>query len=219
MPRKLKNTTTAPAPEAQRIARPAAGTRAVEIHAPSSGSVQRTRYESSPRFLLTWAPKRYQLDVEGRVFPQLGKLYLQPGLNGVDSKGGWAMAKVLQEERGRIVLMPETATAEDTPDGLPGYLRATKTAAGEHYHTAWERLEVHAGDGVIVPIDPDGYRAWLSALEDRGVLPPIHRRVIERLRHQAQTALENASSRKSVGAARTVQMAEKQIAALDALDG
>lgn len=187
--------------------------------APPAASPRSVAYEPSPAFLLIWAPQRYQMDADGGILPQLGKMPIEPGINGVDARGGWAIAKAMQEQRGRIVITEAMCLAEDTPDGQPGYLRATQTGSGPYHHTAWEKLEVHAGKGAIVSRDPDGYRRWLVALEERGHIPQMHDSVRRRLIDLAQAELDGASSRQGIGAERAAKLAQRQLDGLTAEAG
>jgi hypothetical protein len=196
---------------------PSTGSQVVTLRPPAE-SPQSVRYEPSPPFLLVWAPLRYQLDADGEIIPQLGKMPIEPGINGVNARGGYAVAKAAQAERGRLVLDPgeHYCTAADTPDGQPGYLRATQTAAGPYHHTPWERLEVHAGQGTIIEHDPEGYRAWLRALVDRGHIPEVHPSVVARLRDRTEATLDSASARgESRGQKAAVELAKRQLDALD----
>jgi len=172
-------------------------------------------YEFSPMFLLMAAPRRYQTDGDGAVVLNLSKLLIEPGINGVDSFGNYNVAVAAAQSRGEVVIPIAAARAEDTPDGHPGYLRETPTKRGPYYHTAWERLEVHAGIGVVVPVDRAGYRRWLGALVERGVVPPIHASVLRHLRDRTEDTLQAASDRPGAGGQRAVALAKVQLAALD----
>jgi len=185
---------------------------------PPALSPRSVRYEHSPPFFLVWAPLRYQTDAAGDVIPQLSKMPLEPGVNGVDKTGAWHIAAAEQHRLGRVLLTEDMCHAEDTPDGLPGYLRATDTATGDHHHTAWERLEVHAGRGRIVERDAAGYRAWLVALVARGDLPLMHPSVRRDLIERANASLDSASSRIGIGAERAVKLVTTQIKRLEADD-
>ena len=175
-------------------------------------------YEPSPPFVLFHGPRRYQIDAEGAVIPSLSKMSIEPGIGGVTASGKWAGARAGREEGGEIMIPESACVGEDTPDGHPGYVRRTMTASGPYYHTPWERLEVHAGQGVIVSHDQAGYRRWLEALVTRGIIDAAHPSVIRTLRDQVEATMVAAGERKSHAAAAIAKMCEAQIKGLDALE-
>ena len=174
-------------------------------------------YEPSPPFVLFHGPRRFQLDAEGVVIPSLSKMSIEPGVGGVTASGKWANARAGREEGGEVMIPESACVAADTPDGHPGYVRRTMTASGPYFHTPWERLEVHAGQGVIVSHDQPGYRKWLAALVTRGVIDPVHPAVVRVLRDQVEATLVASSERKSHAASVTVKMCEAQLKGLDAI--
>ena len=188
----------------------------VQTQAGSAKSARFAPSEMEPPFVLFHHPRRWQLDGDGLPIPSLAKMAIEPGVGGVDARGNWSFARAQREQNGESMIPESAATATDTPDGKPGYVRRTMTAAGPYFHTAWERIVVTDGEGKVEQVDAAGYRKWLTALASRGVTPGISDRTITRLQETLDRSLSGEADRATEGSKRAAAATKRQIAGLEA---
>jgi len=209
MPIEFKNGETAkPATEAQPYS--------VQTDAGSARSARFNLSEMEPPFVWFFHPRRWMLDGDGTPLPSLAKMAIEPGINGVDARGNWATARAQREQGGEVMVPEAAARATDTPDGQAGYVRRTITAAGPYFHSAWEQIAVRDGEGSIEQVDHAGYRRWLAALVQRGVIPSISDRTLTRLRETLERSLAGEVDRDTEGSKRAAAAIKRQLTGLDA---
>jgi hypothetical protein len=110
-------------------------------------------------FLLLYDPARWTV-MEGRCVPQLGRLPLEPGIEGVrkDERGRmyWRDAAARRREKGQTVIPHSWG-----PSGQ-SYLRSYDLPRGKKvYLEQW--ATPHAGTSRI-SVDVDGYADWIDSL-------------------------------------------------------
>lgn len=187
----------------------------VQTSADSAKAARFAPSEMEPPFVLFHHPRRWQLDGDGLPIPSFAKMAIEPGIGGVDSRGNWGAARAQREQAGEIMIPETAATASDTPDGAPGYVRRTVTGSGAYFHTAWERIVVLDGEGKVEQVDPAGYRKWLTALATRGIIPDISDRTIARLTETLERGLAGEVDRATEGSKRAATQIKRQIAGLE----
>jgi len=187
----------------------------VQAQAGSAKSARFAASEMEPPFVLFHHPRRWQLDGDGLPIPSLAKMAIEPGVGGVDARGNWSIARAQREQNGESMIPETSATAADTPDGRPGYVRRTLTGAGPYFHTAWERIVVTDGEGKVEQVDAAGYRRWLIALVARGVIPDISDRTIVRLQETLERSLSGEADRATEGSKRAAAAIKRQISGLE----
>lgn len=215
MPIEIKDDGHAPATAAPAALATEAQPYSVQAAAGSARAAQFAKSEMEPAFLLFHHPRRWQLDADGQPIPALAKMAIEPGIGGVDARGNYSIARAQREQAGETMIVEVAARATDTPDGQPGYVRRTLTAAGPYFHSAWERINVVDGEGRLEQLDPAGYRRWLRALVERGVIPDVSERTVTRLRETLERSLTGEVSRDTEGAKKAVKAIQRQIDGLD----
>ena len=172
--------------------------------------------DAEPDFYLRHHPLSWAVDADGELVPVLDKLHKVPGLNCVDRHGDTTLAEAISAREGWTLIPLAAAEKTDTPDGRPGYVRGYPTArGGVAWVAAWQTPE-SIGGKVVWRSDQIGYRAWLKALVERGVIAPPSDVVIESVRQGLQSQLQQAEAQQAFSpvAAAKVAGLKAQIARL-----
>ena len=182
----------------------------------SEAAVVRHTHESSQPFFLLHHPRNWRIVAEGldapAIVPDLQKLPLQPGVNGVRTRqphepesATYQRAVEELSRDGFSVLMPdEVIPADCLPDGLEGegYLREylcrgpISQRNGSHYVEVWSVPQpVYPGEVQRYKFDRSAYHRWLcrsrptfaasgSPNSRRGSPRPRPRRCPKRSQHE-----------------------------------
>jgi len=145
--------------------------------APRRLEVERNRipHPANVPFYLKWHPMRWQL-IEGEWLPLLGKMRIDPGLNGVDRSGDDTLCRVNNQKKGWRIL-PWECCPPNTPGGV--YIAEHDCMQGVHYCEAWETPR-HLGTRVLPSvIDTEGYVNFLRWLVREGHVVHPDNAVIE----------------------------------------
>ena len=134
---------------------------------------------SSPPFIFKHHPERWGI-IEGEWLPILGKMRLEPGLNGITHTGGEGPARESLRQKGWKLLEPEVI-GEDYINVYPG-------RRGPIHLEKWVQLK-KAGNRVIMKTDMDGYKAFLKKLIKNGHIEPLDEDVKEILREQKKSRI------------------------------
>lgn len=154
---------------------------------------------------------------DGHLLPVVEALQVLPGLDGVERSGSLATAVAVRSERGRQPIPQDWATAEDTPDGQPGYLRAMPVRGGTYHYLAWDQPQVTRRGTLSDRGDPAAYRHWLQELVRRGRIPPPTRDELEELRTSLLAHLQGARNDDvRAGLQARLMLVDTAIAKLDA---
>lgn len=156
----------------------------------------------SPPFWLVYAPDRWDV-LEGVLIPQLYRLSMNPGVNGVvRGQGGRpdptdAIASVERQGHYRLdwridgtsyLRAYQVGLATDRKTGAPIKVMS--------WHTRFEQL--YAGSEVI-SADSKAYAAWVGSLVEGGLLPRARPYVVERLIRLYETRLHKALGKHGAG--------------------
>jgi len=176
--------------------------------------------EVQPPFILFHHPSSWmvvEVDGEPRLLPQLSQVAAEPGIGMVDRHGDPSQMIGRKLQRGWTMIPESAATAADTTDGRPGYLRRTQARRGATHHTAWSSWRVVAGRASLVTDQPR-YHAWLQALLDRAIVAPPDPAIIERKLDEGRVRLERASGRELRPGSRAAALAEAARDTVEALE-
>lgn len=153
--------TPSPPPSAP-VAR--SGGRAPSVRSPQSSVLP---HRANVPFFLKFHPMRWQWK-DGEWLPRLGKLYIDPGVGGVDKRGDILFAET-DERRAGWSILPWECVPEGTPNGA--YIAEHDCATGKFYCQVWETPR-HIGNRVLSSvIDRGGYTAFLRWLVAEGHVP------------------------------------------------
>ena len=134
-----------------------------------SGQRQKVNLPRTPPYYLKWHPLRWQC-IEGEWLPQLGRLVMEPGIGGVDSRGNTQLAEVAAARRGWTIIPWEVI-----PDT---YLQVVEGTRGPVYLSRF--LEVkQIGTRAILKTDKEGWLDFLRMLMDEGIITPPDPDVLE----------------------------------------
>jgi hypothetical protein len=143
---------------------------------------QPPRLDPCPPFLLCYDPKRWTV-LEGHCIPLLGRLSLEPGVEGIKSdRAGrlyWREASGRRQDKGQTVI-PHAWGPTELPGGKRTYLRRYAVANGRVCHLE-QWATPHAGTDRITT-DAKGYADWIQGLFDEGKLDPPELWALEKLR-------------------------------------
>lgn len=119
----------------------------------------------TPDFRLKAHPARWEC-VGGEWLPQLGKMRLEPGLNGIDHRMGEAQARENARQRGWILLDQDTIGFE--------YVRRYPVRGGFCHLEKWVIVKSMPGNRpALLKPDTAGYNAFRRKLIEDGHVPPI----------------------------------------------
>jgi len=163
---------------------------------------------ASPSFFLKWHPARWYM-ANGRLLPCLGKLVIEPGINGVDARGGHTIAKAEADRRGWTIIPWEVI-----PDG---YVRAYDVRGGVAHMTRWERPKA-IGNRAIIKTDEKGYHAFLQHLLDEGIVPPPDPDIVDAMSDVQRSRISRNLKRAKTddGAAARLEADRARLAELEA---
>lgn len=183
------------------LARQGTGSRAV-----ATPSVQTTlpNLPATPNFIYRYNPARWQfvkVDADYRLLPLLGKMVIEPGVGGVDKRGDYTRAVAKGMQDGWVNIPQSLCPPDMTPDGQPGYVRATDSRHGTHHHDAFVTIGSVGPRAKTTP-NMAAYYRWLSWLVDEGHIPQPDPMVMEVLVDKAAKNLE-----RKIGAAGSNQRA------------
>ena len=133
----------------------------------------------SPPFNLKHHPERWGI-IDGEWLPILGKMKLEPGLNGITHTGGEGPAREGLRQKGWKLLEPEVI-GEDYVSVYPG-------RRGPVHLEKWIQLK-KAGNRIIMKPDREAYKAFLKRLIKDGHIQPLDEDVKEILREQKKSRI------------------------------
>ena len=134
----------------------------------------------SPPFILKHHPERWGI-IDGEWLPILGKMKLEPGLNGITHTGGEGPAREGLRQKGWKLLEPEVI-GEDYVSVYPG-------RRGPVHLEKWVVLK-KAGNRIIMKSDQEAYKAFLKRLIKDGHIAPLDEDVKEILREQKMSRIQ-----------------------------
>lgn len=166
-------------------------------------------------FKLTYHPRRWAFR-DGKFYPVLKTVSLEPGIGGVDRYGDSTVADAGRMRQAEIEI-PWTAM----PAGGPAtYLQRYPTRSGGWYHCeVWEHPRYLADQVVASDVDADARDEWLLWLVDAGYVQPITREAKELLREAARTDVRYLTGQARTGSPivlEELRVAQEYLAALDA---
>ena len=192
----------------------AAGKSRRSMSSEAAGVVRHTHEPSQPFFLLHH-PRNWRIVAEGldapAIVPDLQKLPLQPGVNGVRTRqphepesATYQRAVEELSRDGFSVLMPdEVIPADCLPDGLEGegYLREylcrgpISQRNGSHYVEVWSVPQpVYPGEVQRYKFDRAAYHRWLVHLVESGRVEAPTAEVREQLASRLGRRVDRAKS-------------------------
>lgn len=145
-----------------------------------------TKVAACPPFVMIYHPARWTVMGENLI-PQLGKLKLQPGIQGADSKGSGKVAigdpRNFYEEMGWTLIPPTAIPPEHVRPGEPAsYLR---NPAGRPDVTIHYCEEVYPGESYIT-CNEKKYVQWAQYLIAQNIVKPAPVYVLRAMLEQAQ---------------------------------
>jgi hypothetical protein len=192
----------------------AAGKSRRSMSSEAAGVVRHTHEPSQPFFLLHH-PRNWRIVAEGldapAIVPDLQKLPLQPGVNGVRTRqphepesATYQRAVEELSRDGFSVLMPdEVIPADCLPDGLEGegYLREylcrgpISQRNGSHYVEVWSVPQpVYPGEVQRYKFDRSAYHRWLVHLVESGRVEAPTAEVREQLANRLGRRVDRAKA-------------------------
>jgi hypothetical protein len=116
-------------------------------------------------------PHRWRYDSDaGEWLPHLGRLALDPGINGVTDGGGTDLAVAQASRRGWTVIRP----GDERLGEFRYYSQSVpKAGRGEVWVDIHQRVEV-VGGRAFWSVDNAGRRGFLRHLVSSGIIPPIN---------------------------------------------
>tara|TARA_Y100000593_G_scaffold63280_1_gene116974 strand:+ start:2524 stop:3174 length:651 start_codon:yes stop_codon:yes gene_type:complete len=174
------------------------------------------RARRQPRFLFKWHPHRW-LFTGKEWLPSLGKMYIDPGVDGVSENGGTDLAVASNLRRGWQVIQPSDPRLGEYQD----YLVAVPHAAGGNsYIDPFQTISVEAGR-MFVEEGGEKYHAFLRHLLASGVVAPMSPNILKVKLHDEQKRVERlqgavAANPANQIAASRLKQAEERIAAMRA---
>jgi hypothetical protein len=165
----------------------------------------------SRTFQYMYHPRRWAW-MDDQWLPVLGKLVLEPGVNGVTGRCDPRPAIQRAIERGwRMIPL----------DCIPrGYVHRYINKTGKAVHMSiFEQVEIVAGK-TMVKTDQPGYRAFLNDLIDRGLIEPLNEEVRRELIERKRLSLDY--QRQMMGRTHLQELYERDkntFAAMEASDG
>ena len=152
------------------------------IPAPIRAVAPKLNLAPSAPFFLKWHPQRWELN-GGELLPKLGRLAVEPGVNGVDKHGDPSLAFVSAEQRGWKIL-PWDVIAD-------GYVRVHQGNFGAVHLTKWQQPR-QIGNRCILKHDADGYRQFLREMLAAGIIDPPDPDLIDAMIEEKQGKLDRA---------------------------
>jgi hypothetical protein len=147
--------------------------------------------------------------------PQLGKLVIDPGCDGVTEGGGTDLAVAGNMRRGWTIVQHSDPRLGEYQD----YMVAVPHAAGGHsYLDPFQKISVEAGRMFTEPGGED-YYAFLRHLVASGIVPPMSPNILKIKVHDEQKKIERLQGAVSLNpsnliAASRLKRAEDRIAAM-----
>lgn len=188
---------------------------------PGTDSRRLVQIDPSFPFVLLWHPTQHEVDTSTGtpvLVPRLRTLRADPGVCGVDGRGGMALALADAEQDGWRRLDPLTSCPPAyTPDGAAGYVRVYQTRRGPAHLTAFEAVK-NSPVGHVVTRDNARWVAWCQYLYESGQVwrpdEDYAAALLERLQQRANARLMKTSSEDE--RKRTAEAAREQSAAAEA---
>ena len=132
------------------------------------------RTKKSKKFLFKHHPYRWYF-VSGEWLPQLGKLHIDPGVDGVTEGGGLDLAVAANMRRGWTVIQPSDPRLGQYQDYM---VALPHEAGGNSYIDCFQDVTVEAGR-VFVESRSDDYHDFLRHLVKAGIVPPMSKNILK----------------------------------------
>ena len=174
------------------------------IPQPIRAVAPKLNHAPSPPFFLKWHPQRWEL-VEGELLPKLGRLAVEPGVNGVDKNGDPSLAFVSAKQRGWRVIGWDVIT--------DGYVRVHQGNFGKVHLTKWQTPK-QIGNRCIIKHDAQGYRQFLRELVASSVISKPDPDLLDAMIKEREAKVERARAgilNGKPGAEMAVAQAEKTL--------
>ena len=172
------------------------------------------RVKKRPRFFFQHHPMRWMF-VGGEWLPQLAKLAVDPGVNGVTEGGGMDLAFAAAMRRGWQIIQPSDPRLGEYQDYLVSY---PHEAGGNTYLDPFQEVTVEAGR-MFIEGGGESYHAFLRHLVTAGIVPPISPNVVRVKSHAVEKKIERLQGAVSLNpanqiAAGKLKRAEATLAAM-----
>lgn len=172
------------------------------------------RVKKRPRFFFQHHPMRWMF-VGGEWLPQLAKLSIDPGVNGVTEGGGMDLAFAAAMRRGWQIIQPSDPRLGEHQDYLVAY---PHEAGGNTYLDPFQEVTVEAGR-MFVDAGGENYYAFLRHLVAAGIVQPISANVVRVKSHAVEKKIERLQGAVSINpanqiAAGKLKRAEAMLAAM-----
>ncbi len=173
------------------------------------------RVRKEPRFFFKWHPHRWMFAGD-EWLPQLGKLVIDPGCEGVTEGGGTDLAVAGNMRRGWTIIQHSDPRLGEYQD----YMVAVPHASGGYsYLDPFRKISVEAGRMFTEPGGED-YYAFLRHLVASGIVAPMSPNILKIKIHDEQKKVERLQGAVSLNpsnliAASRLKRAEERIAAME----
>ena len=163
-------------------------------------------------------PNRWDL-FDGELLPVLGKLRLQPGIEGVRQNGDHMIAKAAKERRGWEVIPWNVVTCTARGQQYPEYLHYFDGSKGRIYIEIWcTPIQVRGGTPSW-KTDIEGYKQFLRDLVAAGAVPDPDPALLDNLEARLQSSIDRMVPRadRSPAIQRQVDRCQKQLEIISAM--
>jgi len=143
------------------------------------------RVKKRTRFIFQHHPMRWSF-IGGEWLPQLSKLSIDPGVNGVTGGGGTDLAIAGAMRRGWQMIQPSDPRLGEYQDYMVAY---PHEAGGNTYLDPFQKITVEAGRMFVEPGGANYYE-FLRHLLTSGIVAPISRNVIKIKTHAIEKKIE-----------------------------
>jgi len=143
---------------------------------PQNEEASNLNLEANFRFVYRTHPRRWTLYGD-RLLPVLHQKKLEPGIDNVDTKGDYAIAKAIDEKKGWKYL-DEKNGPHDPDSGRNSYIRCYQGRNGPVYLSAWEEPKKVGGE-IKIKSNVDAYLEWVEELVKENVIDQIDPDVLD----------------------------------------
>jgi hypothetical protein len=157
------------------------------------------RVKKQVRFYFKHHPMRFMF-VGGEWLPQLAKLRIDPGVDGVVSGGGIDLAVAGNMRRGWQIIQPSDARLGEYQDYM---VALPHEAGGNTYIDPFQKITVEAGR-MFVEEGGEDYYAFLRHLVTSGIVAPISDNIKKIKLHDIEKKVERLQGAVSVNPANQI---------------